>query len=122
MNSPTDTDYIDAKAEAIAATLALDAKEYQAKTNIRLDAINHRLDAIEQSMQSGFKSLREELAAQLAQFEVRILHAQAESFKWIIGAVIGGIAISTSISAVLINSTSAKAPTPIVIYTQPSPK
>lgn len=149
MNTPTDTDYMDAQAEAIAATLSLGAKEYQAATNagldamnarldttnnkleatnnridatnVRLDATNTRLDAMDRTMQSGFKSIREELATQIAQFEVRILRSQTESFKWIVGAIVGGIAISTSITAVLVNNTSSNTLAPIVIYAQPPP-
>lgn len=114
MNTPADRDYINAKAEATAATLSADAKEYQAKTNARLDVM-------EKTMQLGFRSLHDELAAQIAQLESRILRSQAENLKWIVGSIIGGIAISTSISAVIINSATSKPPaamTPIVIYAQ----
>lgn len=109
MNTPADRDYINAKSEAIEATLAADAKEYQAKTNTRLDAL-------EQTVQSGFQSLREELATQLAQ-------SQAELIKWMVGTVLAGVAISTSITMALLNNTAkAPAPPPIVIYTQPNVK
>jgi hypothetical protein len=123
MNTPADRDYINAKAEAIAATLSSDAKEYQTKMNTRLDAMNARLDttnarldALEQTIQSGFQVIREELTAKLAQ-------SQAELIKWIAGTVLAGVAISTSITAVLLNnSVKATAPTPIVIYAQPNTK
>lgn len=116
MNTPTDRDYINAKAEATAATLSADAKEYQAKTNARLDVMD-------KTMQFGFKSVQDEFAIQIAQLESRILRSQAESLKWIVGSIIGGIAISTSISAVLINNVALKVSSPApAVYTQPSQK
>ena len=138
MNTPADRDYIDAKAEAIAANLSLDAVEYQAKTGTRLDGMsvrmdgmnvrmdgmsvqmdgmNNRLDMMEQAMQSGFQSIREEIATKIAQ-------SQAELIKWMVATILAGVAISTSITAVLLNSATQKAqpPTPIVIYAQPNTK
>jgi hypothetical protein len=132
MNTPVDRDYMNAKAEAIAATLSLDAKAYQEQTNSRLDAMNFRLDAtnsrldatnsrldtMDQAMQSGFKLIREEVATKIAQ-------SQAELVKWMAATVFAGVAISTSITAVLLNSMVLKpppAPPPIVIYAQPPPK
>ena len=115
MNTPADRDYINAKAEAIAASLSVNAIEYQAKTNIGLDAMNARLDAINQTMQSGFQSIREEIATKIAQ-------SQAELIKWMVATVLAGVAISTSITAVLLNGVAQKAPTPIVIYAQPNAK
>lgn len=131
MNTPADRDYINAKAEAIAATLAADAREYQAKTdvcldamNTRLDTTNTRLDALDQTMQLGFKSLREEISAQLAQLEARILRSQTDHIKWMVGAIFAGLAVSTSVTVALINNAPSKsaAPTPVVIYTQPNAK
>ncbi|NGZ83812.1 hypothetical protein [Duganella aceris] len=145
MNTPADRDYMNAKAEAIAATLSLDAKAYQEQTNSRLDAMNsrldstnsrldetnnrldatnnrldatnNRLDTMEQAMQSGFNSIREEVATKIA-------NSQAELVKWMVATVLAGVAISTSITAVLINNATPKAspPTPIVIYAQPPSK
>jgi hypothetical protein len=117
MNMPADRDYINARAEAIAATLSANAMESQAKTNAHLDAMN-------QTMQSGFQSIREEIATRLAQLEASLLRSQSDHIKWIVGAIFAGLAVSTSITVALINTAPSKAaaPTPIVIYTQPNPK
>ncbi len=42
MNTPADRDYMDAKAEAIAASLSVNAMEYQSMTNMRLDGMSSR--------------------------------------------------------------------------------
>jgi hypothetical protein len=118
MDAPTEKDYIDAKLQAVIERLNGEAKAHQIATDARLDKLNQTIDA-------GLKSVREESSTKYAQLEASFHRGQSEVIKWVVGAILASTAVSVSTIAVLLVHSAPKppatAPAPIVIYPQPTP-
>ncbi|MTV36799.1 hypothetical protein [Duganella radicis] len=111
MNSITDKDYIDAKLDATVARFTGELKAHEL-------AMTGRIDALAQSTDSGFKSIRQEFETRFAKFESRLI-------KWVVATVLGGVVLNTSITTALLLSRQPPAPAPaapIIIYAQPAPQ
>ncbi|NVM74333.1 hypothetical protein FHW83_000093 [Duganella sp. SG902] len=112
MNSITDKDYVDAKLEATVARFTGELKAHEL-------ILGARIDALTQSTDSGFKSLREEFEARFAKFETRLI-------KWVVATVLGGVVLNTSITTALLLNRTPPAPAapvaPIIVYAQPAPQ
>lgn len=117
MDTLTEKDYIDAKLQAVIERLNGEAKAHQLATDARLDKLNQTIDA-------GLKSVREESSTKYAQLEASFHRGQSEVIKWVVGAILASTAVSVSTIAVLLVHSAPKPPTtapgPIVIYPQPA--
>lgn len=115
MNAPIEKDYIDAKLQAVIERLNGEAKAHQISTDARLDKLD-------QTVEFGLKSVREESAARYAQLEASFYRSQSETVKWIVGAILASTAVSVSTIALLVHLAISKpaapvpTPAPIVIY------
>ncbi|MRW94274.1 hypothetical protein GJ699_30295 [Duganella sp. FT80W] len=96
MNSPSEKDYLDAKLQAFVEQVNGEARARQ----VTVDA---RFDRLEQAIDFGFRSLRDEFDLKLANLENKFLLAQKELIKWIVGAMITSTTISITTTAVMIN-------------------
>lgn len=119
MDTPTEKDYIDVKLQAVIERLNGEAKAHQMATD-------NRLDKLDQTIDSGLKSVREESSTKYAQLEASFHRGQSDVIKWVVGAILASTAVSVSTIALLLLHASPKAATPssatpIVIYPQPSP-
>ncbi len=117
MDTPTEKDYIDAKLQAILERLNGEAKAHQLSTDARLDKLDQTID-------TGLKSVREEASTKYAQLEASFHRGQSEVIKWVVGAILASTAVSVSTIAVLLLHSAPKAPptppTSIVIHPQPA--
>ncbi|CAN7304353.1 hypothetical protein LJR289_001514 [Pseudoduganella sp. LjRoot289] len=129
MAASTDKDYIDAKLEGTSAHLlgevrlanaefAGNLKEYQAQSIARMDMLD-------QTIKSGILSARDELNTKLALIEANVYRVQSEIIRWVVGAIIGGAAVTISATSFLLSSAGLKCPpasaAPVVVYAQPAP-
>ncbi len=123
MSTSPDKDYIDAKSEAISAAVSGEIKAFRAEVSARLDKMNARLDAQEQLIRFGQKSLQEEFNTKFAQLESTFRRAHSDMLKWVLGAILAGLGLSLSISTLLLTNAAGKtsAPAPAVSAPQTAP-
>lgn len=151
MSATTDKDYIDAKLEAMTASLngrmelaAAKADERlnaaAAKSDERLNAMHAATDArmeaaaakadarfevSEARIDGRIQSIEQLMDKKFAEFDAALHKNNFDLVKWIVGTAIAVIAIATSLATFIMNNTTPKqapvAPAPIVIYAQQAP-
>ncbi|PHV06418.1 hypothetical protein CSQ96_16460 [Janthinobacterium sp. BJB412] len=126
MSSSPYKDYIDAKSEAVSASVFGEIKAFRAEVNARFAEVNARLDIQEQLIRSGKKSLQEELNTKFAQLESTFRHAHNDMLKWVVGSILACFGLSLSVSTLLLSNSMPKtgiaAPAPVApSATTPSP-
>lgn len=139
MSTSPDKDYIDAKSEAVSASVSGEIKAFRAEVNARFAEVNGRfaevnaridhvvvrLDSFERTMQLELKLIREEFNARFAQLEVAFQRAHNETLKWTMGAVLAGLTLSLSVPTFMLRHIAEKAgapaPAPAVIAPQATP-
>lgn len=94
MRPLTDKAYIDAQDNAILATVGERLTTLDSKYDTRLTSVEHAIE-----------NLRNEMGVKFAELELRVTRALAENQRWVVGAVLAGVTLSTSISAYMQAST-----------------
>jgi hypothetical protein len=137
MSTSPDKDYIDAKSQAVSASVSGEIKAFRAEVNARFAEVNGgfaevngrfaevngrfaevnaridhvvvRLDSFERTMQLELKLIREEFNARFAQLEVAFQRAHNETLKWTMGAVLAGLTLSLSVPTFMLRHIAEKA-------------
>ena len=152
MSTSPDKDYVDAKSEAVSASVSGEIKAFRAEVNARfaevngrftevdarfvevngrIDLVNARIDMVvlrldsqEKLLQLGQKLLQEEFKARFAQLEVTFQRAHNETLKWTMGVVFAGLALSVSVPSLILRNAvaNAGAPASAVIAPQTAPQ
>lgn len=118
MSTTTDKDYIDAKLLAATNQMIGDIKTANAIADGRLATIEARTDG-------RIASIEEKMIANFARFDATLHKSTADTVKWVAGTVLALGVIGISLMTFLLNNVAPKAPaaapTPIIIYAQPTP-
>jgi hypothetical protein len=131
MGTSPDKDYIDAKSEAISASVFGEIKAFRAEVNARFaevngrfaevngrfTEVNARLDVHEQLLRFGLKSLQDDFNTKFAQLEATFRRAHNDMLKWVLGAILAGLGLSLSVSTLLLTTSTPKVAsvTPVVV-------
>ncbi|SHN30357.1 hypothetical protein SAMN05192549_10761 [Duganella sacchari] len=119
MDAHNEKDYVDARMQAVIERLNGEAGVHRLSTDARLDKLD-------QTIEFGLKSAREEVNTRLAQLDASYHRGQSEVIKWIVGAILASTAVSVSTITLLLTQVTPRPaispmPAPIIIYPQPVP-
>lgn len=115
MSSTTDKDYIDARLNAMAASLDQRLETAAAKSDGRLEVIETRIDGRLASIESSMR-------ASFAEFGAIQSKNNAETLKWIVatGLIIGGLGLGC-LTFIANNFTTKQPAQPVAAQAQPAP-